>query len=1556
MSEWDISGSGDSSIQGFATDISVNQGDTVRFKVKTNASSYRLDIYRIGYYGGLGARKIATVNPSATLPQSQPACIDDPSTTGLLDCGNWAQSASWPVPASAVSGVYIARLVRGDTGGASHIIFVVRDDAGSSALLFQTADTTWQAYNDWGDKPTNARSMYESPNGRAVKVSYNRPFNTRGGTPGGRDFFFANEYPMVRWIEANGYDVSYTTGVDSDRRGALIKQHKALLSVGHDEYWSAAQRANVEAARDAGVSAAFFSGNSVYWKTRWEPSVDASASPYRTLVSYKETKAGAKVDPNPAWTGTWRDPRFSPPADGGRPENALMGTLYKVNTGEFAIEVPSEDGKMRLWRNTSVASLAPGTTAVLSANTLGYEWDEDEDNGFRPGGLIRLSSTTKDVSEYLYDYGTSVGPGRATHHLTLYRAPSGALVFGGGTIQWSWGLDGDHDGTVSTPDVRMRQATVNLFADMGVQPASLQSGLVAASKSTDATAPTAVISTPASGATVNNGAPLTVSGTATDVGGRVGGVEVSLDGGSTWHPASGRETWTYSGAATGSGPTSVKARATDDSGNIQGTPASVPVTVNCPCKIFADASVPKSPSATDTGSIELGVKFRARVDAWATGVRFYKGANNTGIHTGTLWSATGTRLATATFVNETAGGWQLVSFAEPVPISANTTYVASYLAPKGGYAADGGAFQVGPVDSPPLQALKNGTDGGNGVYLYGGGFPTNSYGAANYWVDVVVTTTPPPDSQPPAVAGQSPGPGVSSVSPATTVTATFSEPVQASTVSFVLKDQANAAIAASVAYDAPSRTATLTPATALAGGTTFTATVSGVKDLAGNAMAAPVSWSFKTAVPTRPPGSCPCSIWNDSTVPSVAASSDATTTELGVKFRADKDGFIDGIRFYKGPGNTGTHTGTLWSAAGASLATVTFANESTQGWQEALFATPVAVTAGTTYVASYLAPNGRYAVTSGQFSSAGVTYGPLTALGQGVDGANGVYVYGGGFPRGSYGAANYWVDVVFSSPPDTTPPAIASSEPGPAATSVPVGAGVRATFTEAVAPSTINFTVRDGAGATVAGALSYDAAARTATFAPAAPLVAAARYTASLSGAADPAGNVMAPVTWTFTTAGVGACPCTIWSSSAVPGSPSTKDPNPYELGVKFRSDVAGYVTGVRFYKGAGNTGPHTGKLWSAAGALLASADFAGETASGWQQVTFSQPVAITAGTTYVASYQTTTGFYASDAGYFSAAGSENPPLRALATGADGGNGVYASGSGFPTQTYGAANYWVDPIFTDVDRYPPTVVSTGPADGATSVPVNGAATATFSEPLKPGSVSFVLADPAGVAVPATVNYDATTRTATLRPNAALAWKTRYTATVSGAADLAGNVMAPVAWSFTTATAPPPAGTCPCSIWNDTVAPVTTATDDTSAVEVGVKFRTDSDGWIYGIRFFKGVGNGGTHTGSLWSATGARLALVTFTNESTSGWQQAMFSTPVAVKAGTTYVASYFAPAGRYAADGNYFTSGTATPPVRALANGSDGGNGVYRYGPSSFPDQTAGPTNYWVDVVFDRTP
>jgi len=812
------------------------------------------------------------VNPSASLPQSQPSCLSD-TTTGLVDCGNWAESASWRIPLDTVSGVFFALLQRTDgVTGRSHIPFVVRDDGSHSDLLFQTSDTTWHAYNRYG-----GNSLYfGQPAGRAYKVSYNRPITTRSTSF--EDYVFNAEYPMIRFLEANGYDVSYASGVDTDRHGsAILLNHRVFMSVGHDEYWSGQQRANVEAARDAGVHLAFLSGNECFWKTRWESSIDASATAYRTLVCYKETAADAKIDPTPIWTGTWRDGRFSPPADGGRPENGMSGTLFRVNGGpgrKDSIQVPADDGKLRFWRGTSVASQPSGSTDIMPAGTLGYEWDAPIDNGFQPPGLIRLSHATYSITgDFLLDEGVTYGSGSATHSLVLYRARSGALVFGAGSVQWSWGLDDTHDNSGTQTDASMRQAMLNLFADMGVQPQTIQSGLTLATPSTDSTPPVSTILTPAAGATLNLDETVTISGTATDSatgGGQIGGVEVSVNGGSTWHPATGRETWTYEWTprVTDSGTVTLLSRAVDDSGNLETPSSSSTRTVQVGSggpggdtfTIF-DSTIPGHLVDQDTAAVELGVKFRSSTPGAVIGVRFYKSSFNTGTHTASLWSVTGTRLASAIFTGETDDGWQSVTFGSAVSIDVGVTYIASYHAPNGRYAADDGFFTDRSVTNGPLTALQSGTDGPNGVFTYGpaGSFPTSTFNDSNYWVDVVFTTgSLPPDVTPPQLVRTIPVAGASEVSLSASVSADFNEALDPASVSgatfTLLESGSSTAVPASVTLESGGLTMLLSPIALLTPETTYTATIksgsNGVKDLAGNGILSDITWIFTTALNT----------------------------------------------------------------------------------------------------------------------------------------------------------------------------------------------------------------------------------------------------------------------------------------------------------------------------------------------------------------------------------------------------------------------------------------------------------------------------------------------------------------------------------------------------------------------------------------------------------------------------------------------------------------------------------------------------------------------------------
>lgn len=856
-SEWQISGAGDLSIQGFATDISVNKDQTVHFKIKTTATDYSIDIYRLGYYNGDGARKVGTGQVTATLPQTQPSPLTD-AITGLVDCGNWSESGQWHVPATAVSGIYIARLKRTDNDGASHIVFIVRDDTSHSDMLFQASDATWQAYNVYG-----GNSLYVGttslPNGHASKVSYNRPFLTRNGGGGGgamEDWLFNAEYPMIRFLERNGYNVSYFTNTDAARYGSLIQNHKIYLSVGHDEYWSKEQRNNVEAARNAGVHMAFFSGNEVYWKTRWENSTDGSNTPYRTLVCYKEgtlgeNVCGIKCDPSAEWTGLWRDGCSFPSADGCNAENSLTGQIgWQNSTG--SIQVSAAYKTYRFWRNTSIASLSGASVATLPNGTLGYEWDDNKmdmyENSY-PHGRMILSNT------FL---------GGRTHELSLYRHPGGALVFGAGTVQWSWGLDDTHDRGNLPASQDMQQATVNLFADMGVQPGSLQGNLIAASASTDVTAPAITITSPVHGAAFSAFKPVTISGTATDAN-TVAGIEISTDGGLTWKLVSGGAyDWSYEFTPAVTGPVTIKVRGYDDSGNMSApgsAPSSDAITITttdpeCPCSIYPFTDTPLVTNQyNNVAGIELGVKFRPGMNGYISGLRFYKSSNDTGTHTGSLWTTGGTLIGRVTFSNESASGWQEVLFDTAIAVSANTTYIASYHSPTGYYSETNPYFLDAVVNGPLTAIARTDSAGPNGIYLFtpSPAFPNVNYQSDNYWVDVVFQTTA-NDVTAPKVTSTLPVDYAIKVNVNASFAIQFNENIDPATINpstIELRNAFNVPVPITIDYNQGLYKVVLTPVSPLNYSSRYKVIIngesSGIKDMAGNTMATDIAKTFSTA-------------------------------------------------------------------------------------------------------------------------------------------------------------------------------------------------------------------------------------------------------------------------------------------------------------------------------------------------------------------------------------------------------------------------------------------------------------------------------------------------------------------------------------------------------------------------------------------------------------------------------------------------------------------------------------------------------------------------------------
>ncbi len=432
-------------ISGYASLTSVNRGQSIKFFVKTSDPSYTMEFFRLGWYGGTGARSMGA--PVTRLGTPQPACLA--GDVGLLEC-NWTDPYVLTVPNNLTdltdwaSGVYLAKLTSNPSQLQSYIVFVVRDDARFSDVLFQSSVITYQAYNAWGGK-----SLYRSNSSGGIparKVSLNRPYDDGDGS--GQVLFW--EYNAIRFLEREGYDVTYATDIDVHVDASLLLRHRAFLSMGHDEYWSWEMRNAVEAARDGGVNLGFFGANACFWQVRLEPAVSDGA-PNRTVVAYKDM--AFSMDPIAYWLGGdpsqyylltthWRDWPVS------RPEEAMIGAAYDYSPINADIVV--EDTTLWPFVNTG---LRPGDHLP---GLLGYEVDRIF--GLGPPNTIRLAHSPYVGSDGLTRFSD----------MTMYKAPSGAIVFATGSMQWNWGLDAYGHTPVSNPAAQ--QITRNVLAAFGAVP------------------------------------------------------------------------------------------------------------------------------------------------------------------------------------------------------------------------------------------------------------------------------------------------------------------------------------------------------------------------------------------------------------------------------------------------------------------------------------------------------------------------------------------------------------------------------------------------------------------------------------------------------------------------------------------------------------------------------------------------------------------------------------------------------------------------------------------------------------------------------------------------------------------------------------------------------------------------------------------------------------------------------------------------------------------------------------------------------------------------------
>jgi hypothetical protein len=270
-------------VEGYCSRTSVQAGQTITFHISTDpAAEFSLDIYRMGYYGGQGARLMKSLGPIQGEVQPTP----EDGERNLVEC-RWSESARLKIPEDWVSGVYLGKLSTKEAKDEAYIIFIVRDMR-QADLMFQCSDMTWLSYNRW----PKFRSLYDrdgnpwGAGGRRIgyDVSFNKPYAIYwNGFPAGYQpltngsgEFLMTEFPLAYWLEKEGYDVTYVSNVDTHADGSGLKRAKVFLSVGHDEYWTREMLENVTAARDAGVSLAFLSGNSVSGEVALLPGADGT--------------------------------------------------------------------------------------------------------------------------------------------------------------------------------------------------------------------------------------------------------------------------------------------------------------------------------------------------------------------------------------------------------------------------------------------------------------------------------------------------------------------------------------------------------------------------------------------------------------------------------------------------------------------------------------------------------------------------------------------------------------------------------------------------------------------------------------------------------------------------------------------------------------------------------------------------------------------------------------------------------------------------------------------------------------------------------------------------------------------------------------------------------------------------------------------------------------------------------------------------------------------------------------------------------------------------------
>jgi hypothetical protein len=1436
-------------IEGFATAQSVNRGGSVALKVNsTNTSTFRVEIYRTGYYGGAGARLFSVI--TGVPGRAQPACTTN-STTGLVDCSNWSTSLTLQTTQTWPTGVYAIRLVREDTGTDNQILLVVRDDSRKAQVVYGVGFATFEAYNNYGGKSlydfNSSGNTTVSGTTRAVKVSYDRPFEQpRSGL---RDWYTRTEVATVYWLEQQGYDTSYISNTDLETTPSLLTGVKSYISPAHDEYVSAGMRSAMTSARDAGVGLLFSGGNEVFWKIRFENGPNGGAG--RIQVCYKSTQSGG-TDPTGTPTGTWRD------ANGAnQPENALTGEMYIGDNDNvyFPLTVSAVEGSDRVFRYTPLATQPAGGSTTLGSNLVGWEWDGRVNNGAEPAGVKTLA-TSHVTGELLVDDGKTYNPsGPASATVTKYVAPSGALVFDTGTNHWNRGLAPNAVG-VGEPDSRIQQITTNVLADMGATPATPTAGIVL------------------------DGGPANRPNAPTGVDAETTGPDSATI---TWNAVAGADGYTvYRAVAPRSGGQPLGSLAT--AGPVSGTSFTdiglSTATAYYYIVVSVKAGVQSLPSAESSTTTSVGAGQPTRIDVGGTSS--YTSSTGQTFIADTFFSGGNVRAGTATISGTNdpklyqTERWGLFSYA--IPVTNGTYDVRFHFAETywgtvvAGPCAGKRIFGMDILDTPASPDLS----GVDICAAVGPATPdivtvpnvTVSDGVLNLR-SVQGAVDDPELTAIEVIPRAISSPTVTSTVPASSETnddvgiapkATFSRAMDSTTIngSTVTLVGPAGAVSGTVSYDAPSQTVTLSPDAPLAFSTTYSMTLaSSIKSADGAPLGDPDTWQFTTQAPPPPAVSStsPADLGTDvSPTATIRArftrALDPTTVTTTSFTLRDSGGSLvpSSVTYNSTTGVAALKPTAALTLSGTYTATVSTSIATTDG---VALASPVtwSFTVATGSPAAPTLTSFTPAATAGPVSTAATATATFSRAMDSASLTNSSFTVTGpaGFVSGSVTFDRPSLTVTFT--PDVplapstaytahlattvtafdgTPfggaswgfttvaaPQVTALTPTDGSTFVDRSSTVKATFSSAMSPSSITtstFQIVAADGTLVPASVAYDAPTLTATLTPSSPLAGGVSYTADVSGnitAADgtPIGSDTISKFITST------CPCSLFSGPLVPAlqSVTTRDgrtgagPFSYEFGVKFRVDEAMRLQAIRFWKSPGETGTHVVNLWTTTGLLLASTTATGETASGWQSAAFASPPALQANTTYIASVNANSFYSTTVRGL--ATQIVSGPLRSAA---DAANGVYGSAAGvFPSQSFNSSNYFTDvTVVPDGDPGAPTVTATAPTAGQANVDASLPLTAKFSRPMNPSTItasSFNVraqgtsaGTDAGGAVDATILYDDTTNTATLDPSSPLAHGVTYTASIDTSirAQDGKPLAAGLTWTFTVSAPPPPIAVTP----------------------------------------------------------------------------------------------------------------------------------------------------------------